>query len=295
MIITKLQGGLGNQMFQYAIGKTLSEKNKTELKLDLSFYNKQPKNTTLREYSLGCFNVKKNIATDKEIKKLKKYEWKNSRRHFLYNLIFADRLIYIEEKWFDFEENYLKIKNNAYLDGYWQSEKYFSAQGGKNIEKIIQKKFTLKKDLNNIAKGTSEKIINSNSVSIHIRRGDYANNPDTKSYHGLCPIGYYEKAIKKITNKIKNPTFYIFSDDIEWVKKNLKTNFPMIFVEGNKDYEDLILMSYCKHNIIANSSFSWWGAWLNKNPNKIVIAPKKWFVNETKNTNNLIPKPWIQL
>jgi len=149
----------------------------------------------------------------------------------------------------------------------------------------------------NLYKNNEQKIKEKNSVSLHIRRGDYLTMQKAIDTIGVCPLDYYDKAIREITRKIKNPTFFIFSDDINWVKENLKTNSPTIFVSGGKlkDYEELILMSKCKHNIIANSSFSWWGAWLNNNPNKIVIAPKKWFKDTSKNTRDLIPESWLKL
>jgi len=289
MIITKLVGGLGNQMFQYAIGRNLAKKNNTNLKLDLSFYNEQQTDSK-RNYSLKYFNILENIATEEEIKKLRRNECKNGRRHLLHNLFFANKSIYIKEKQFNFDKNVLNASNNFYLSGYWQSEKYF-----KNIEDIIRKEFTLKTNSKQSLEELTEKIKKSNSISLHVRRGDYANNPNTRSHHGLCPIEFYEEAIKIATEKYSDIHLFVFSDDIEWVKENLKTDSPTIFVEDNKDYEDLILMSKCKHNIITNSSFSWWGAWLNQNPNKIVIAPKKWFNDPKTNTEDLIPKSWIQI
>jgi len=289
MIITKLQGGLGNQIFQYTFGKSLAKKNNTDLKLDLSFYNDK-QNNLQRNYSLKYFNTKENIALDKETKKLKKNEWKDGRRSFFHNLFFANKSIYIKEKQFNFDKKILKTTEDIYLDGYWQSEKYF-----KDIEKIIKKELTLKERLSNRAKEIAKEIKNSNSISIHVRRGDYVKNPRTNSHHGLCSISYYEKSIKKITQQTQNTHFFIFSDDIKWAKKNLKTSSPTTFVEDSKDHEDLILMSLCKHNIIANSSFSWWGAWLNNNPNKIIIAPQKWFNDPKRNTVDLIPKSWIRI
>jgi len=287
IIITKLQGGLGNQMFQYAIGWNLAKKNNTDLKFDLSFYNKQQKGFLKRNYSLNYFNIKEKIATETEIKKLKKYKWKKGRRHFFHNLFFANNSIYIKEKQFNFNPKILKIKNFVYLDGYWQSEKYFE-----NIKNIIRKEFILKNKFQIKDTKLKKTIKNTKSVSLHIRRTDYL--IAKKNVYYSCPLDYYYKAIEKIAKKYSNLHIFVFSDDIKWTKDNLKTKFPITFIGGNKDYEDLILMSLCKHNIIANSSFSWWGAWLNSNPNKIVIAPKKWF-NITINTDDLIPNSWIKI
>ena len=191
-----------------------------------------------------------------------------------------------------FHSEILNLPNNVYLNGYWQSEKYFN-----NIEDIIRKEITFKKEPNDLNKKHIDKIISANSVSVHIRRGDYMNNPSTKKKLGLCSDEYYFKAINYIAENIENIHFFIFSDEPQ-IAKNLleKIKHPKTFIYNNNDNgsEDLRLMSYCKHNIIANSSFSWWGAWLNKNNNKIVTAPKHWF-NYNPNPNDLILDTWIRI
>ena len=284
MIIIKLNGGLGNQLFQYSLGRKLSIKNSDVFKLDLSDFTKD----NPRSYSLGEFNIIENFASDEDINKIKKSGvWK-----------LVDKLkpyckrSTIKYKGYDFDPNILKLSGNFYLDGYWQSEKYFQ-----NIENMIRKEITLKKSLSSKYTELIDKIKNSDSVSVHIRRGDYLSDKISKIY-AMCPIEYYYKAIEKITGHYPNPHFFIFSDDINWVKQNLNIPYPKIFVSGEneiKNYEELILMSLCKHNIIANSSFSWWGAWLNKNTDKIVISPDKWFNDKIGNAKDLIPKNWIKL
>jgi hypothetical protein len=147
----------------------------------------------------------------------------------------------------------------------------------------------------------AEKIQHTESVGIHIRGRDYITNEETKKSHFTCDILYYERCISYIRDKIYNPNFFVFSDDPEWAKTFLKTDHSFTFVEGNlwnkTNYEDLRLMSLCKHNIIANSSFSWWGAWLNNNPAKIVLAPQKWFALSelNKKTEDLVPDKWIKI
>ncbi len=303
MIITKIQGGLGNQMFQYAIGRQLAYLNDTELKLDTSFYRQNFKNCTSREYSLSHFNIVENITTEEDIKKIKKNNIHNKSiiykaiRKILKHLEEKKPILkrsYIHEPYFNFCPEILKIKSNKniYLYGNWQSEKYFEGIGD-----IICKEFTLKQKMNaNIEKMVKD-IGNMQSISIHIRRGDYINNQETKKYHGICSLEYYYSAIKNIQTNVLNPHFFIFSDDADWTKKNLKIKNPMTFVSGEKlkDYEELIIMSKCKHNIIANSTFSWWAAWLNNNPAKIVFAPKNWFADSNKNTKDLYHKNWIKL
>ncbi len=301
MIVTKLQGGLGNQMFQYAIGRHLAYLNDAELKLDISFYNNQSKNDTPRRYALDVFNIVESFSTIEDIKKnglpnmVSKNIFLRIYRKFFRNLEIKKPLrerTFVNEPYFDFCSDILKIKRSVYLSGNWQNEKYFY-----DIADILHKDFTIKNISSNY-KQVNQQISNSkNSVSLHIRRGDYVHNENTNKYHGVCSLKYYSDAVNSIAKKINAPIFFIFSDDMEWVKKNLKIDFPIVFVSNDKlkDYEELILMSKCKHNIIANSSFSWWSAWLNNNPNKIVIAPKKWFQDPKRAHDNPCPENWIKI
>jgi hypothetical protein len=136
------------------------------------------------------------------------------------------------------------------------------------------------------------------AVSIHVRRGDYVSDAGTNRFHGTCSVDYYHDAVDRISGFAPASHFFVFSDGIDWAKENLRLRQPVTYVDfndGEKNYEDLRLMSLCKHHIIANSSFSWWGAWLNPNPDKIVIAPKKWFNDPSINTDDLIPNSWLRL
>lgn len=295
MIIAKLIGGLGNQMFQYSAGKSLAVRNNTELKMDISGFKDQSSLATPRVYALNVFNIQENFASNEEIGKFKN----NSQSK---NVTYIQKIIakifdntkgkYFIEPKFSFNSEMLALKKNVFLDGYWQTEKYF-----KKIEDVICKEFTLKEEFSVEDKKIVQEIKNSNSISLHIRRGDYVADLMTNKFHGICSLEYYAEAVKYIAKKVENPVFYIFSDDIEWVKDNFKIDFPMKYISDGilKDYEELILMSYCKHNIIANSSFSWWGAWLNKNHEKIVIAPKQWFAKNNIDTSDLILETWIRL
>lgn len=295
MIITKLIGGLGNQMFQYAAGRRAAHFNNTNLKLDIAGYEEQ-EGITPRKYMLYIFNIKEDFVKPNETQRLKALG-RNFFTKFLSKL--TKRIIpyykqsYIQQKFFQFDSNILMISDNTYLEGYWASEKYF-----KDIKDIIFKEFTLKEKPNKKNKQVLDKIKESNSVSIHFRRGDYVSDKKTQEYHGICSLDYYHKAASIIAGKIRNPYFFVFSDDPNWVMRNFKIKYPLIVVDhntGKRDCEDLRLMSACKHNIIANSSFSWWGAWLNRNLNKIVIAPKQWFKEKSINTNDLIPKSWTKI
>jgi len=293
MIIIRLNGGLGNIMFQYATGKHLSIKNNTNLKFDIESYKTNP----LGDYgfALEKFNIKikDNIASNKEINYFKKYKRKNGKKWYIYNKLFADSEKYIQEKHFHFDPSVLKTTNNSYLDGWWQTEKYFI-----EIREILLKDFKVSDLIDEQNITTSKKIRDTESVSIHIRRCDYIINPKTKSWHGSLSQRYYENAIKIIQKNTKNPSFFIFSDDIPWVKENMYLNAEATYVSWNKKepHNDIHLMSLCKHNIIANSTLGWWGAWLNNNKNKIVIAPQKWFANAPKNnTKDLIPEKWTTI
>lgn len=170
------------------------------------------------------------------------------------------------------------------MNGYWQNQSYF-----KNYKKDIYNLFSFKNSV--------DFHLEKNSVAVHVRRGDYVTNKLARDTLGVLPISYYKKSMILLARKINNPIFYIFSDDIEWVKKNFDfESFNIKFIENSKAYEDLQCMSLCAHNIVANSSFSWWGAWLNNNPEKIVIAPQRWYESEQKNEKlNRIPQNWIRI
>ncbi|MBI3631991.1 MAG: alpha-1,2-fucosyltransferase [Candidatus Vogelbacteria bacterium] len=301
MIIVKISHGLGNQLFQYALGRYLSIKNKTDLFLDTSFYTTINKSETPRTYSLDNFKIIGKLSSAAEmlnigipnvsnttfVEKLKRKLLRMSER----TKPLRDRK-FIIEPYFQFCPEIFEINDNCYLSGNWQSEKYF-----KKIEDVLRKELTLKNIPTFLTKEWLQKTATCNSISIHIRRGDYIQKTNTNKIHGTCEAEYYENAVKLISKTINKPEFFIFSDDIDWAKKNLRINYPIHLVSDNEilDYEELIIMSNCKHNITANSSFSWWGAWLNNNRNKITIAPKKWFQVEEIDTKDLIPSSWIRI
>lgn len=292
MIIVKLIGGLGNQLFQYAIGRSLAVKIGAELKLDISGFETYK----LHAYSLGHFNIQEKIATASEIAGLSRYAARKGKIWWLRNYFFADSKIYIKEKRnleFQYDPTIMNAGASAYLDGYWQNEKYF-----KDIEGVLRQELSVKEALSGQDKIIAEMMAKVDSVSVHIRRGDYVTNAKTNAVHGACDISYYQKAAELIISRITTPHFFIFSDDHEWVKQNITFSHSTTYVDHNnaaRNYQDLRLMSLCRHNIIANSSFSWWGAWLNPNPEKIVIAPKQWINDPTRDTSDLIPKTWIKI
>lgn len=289
MVIVKTKGGLGNQLFQYAFARNLEISCGAKVKLDHLSWTEQYKE---REYKLSNYNISEDLATSEEVEKFKQYKKRGGKLAILHNLFIANESIYIKERQFDFDPTILAFREKAYFDGVWHTEKYF-----KGIENTIRKEITLKNPPSEYFTEIAEKMSRVNSVSLHVRRGDYLTMKKAIDTIGVCPIDYYYTAEEILTGRTEKPTFFIFSDDIEWVKHNLKLKSPMIFVSNDRtlDYEELILMSKCKHNIIANSSFSWWGAWLNSNPQKIVIAPEKWFKDGAIHTKDIVPESWLKI
>ena len=290
MITTVLRGGLGNQMFEYAIGRSLAIKNKTKLYLDLTELKKDKK----RVFELYHMNIESEVLNNNLSNKIKHHlikKLRTKKKLFKFLELFMNFKYLLEKNPPNYNRHVLEQRGNLYLDGYWQCEKYF-----KDIREIIISDFNLKEKLNENNKLFLNKIKNSNSVSLHIRRGDYVTEKHTNEVHGTCSFDYYKKSIDLISKSVNDINIFVFSDDLEWVRKNLHTNQKTFLVDANdanSGYNDLILMSNCKHFIVANSSFSWWGAWLSKNKNKIVCAPKKWF--QKMNEGDIVPKTWVRI
>lgn len=287
--VVKFEGGLGNQMFQYALGRSLSLMQKTTVSFDFSWFNTQTK----RKYELAHLNVVVKPAGDLELKKWREQQKKPSFQSALTNLFKNEDKAYVREKSFSFDPGILKISPPAYFDGFWQSEKYF-----RDFGEVIRDDLKLKESLVGRNLQIANKIISTNSISLHIRRGDYINDKRTNAYHGVSGLDYYQSAVSYLKNQVSQPSYFVFSDDIEWAKSNLKLGDNVSFIDwnqGDTDYIDMKLMSLCRHNIIANSSFSWWGAWLNDNSKKIVISPKSWFTDPSIDTSDLIPSDWVRL
>lgn len=299
MIIVQLIGGIGNQMFQYACGRHLAILNNTELKLDISLLqNRVPfsKDFVFRNYDLDIFNIKATIATASDIA-LYPLNWKiNSIPHRLYNLFQIRKKGYkyvLEWKLNSynrilFDEKILKMRGNIYLAGYWSSPQFFNAISG-----TIKNDFSFKKELTSNSIALKEKITSCNSVCINVRRKEFL-VVKAMGFHG---IDYIRKAIEVIVQRYDNPVFFIFSDDLEWCRDNIKLNFPSCFVGeeyyGDKFSDYLQLMMSCRHFIIPNSSFAWWAAWLANNEEKIVTVPTKYF--HGLNSKDLIPDEWIKI
>lgn len=294
MIIIKLQGGLGNQMFQYAFGRYLSLKNNSKLVLDLSFLIKRPVGVdyTFRNYELSEFDIKADIqnTTNKLYQNILSKIIGKFKILQLLNVVKFPVIIF--QKDFKPLKKYLNFNGNYYLDGFWQSELFF-----KEFETQIRQDFIFKSEIHNQCKSFVSEIYHNNSVCLHIRRGDFLKNKENKNTHGLCSVDYYKKAINYINENVENPVFFVFTDDFQWSKSEFKNDNFKFF-----DFQDfqsnavlnLQIMTQCKHFIISNSSFSWWAAWLSENKNKVVIAPKTWFADKNIDFSNVVPEDWIK-
>lgn len=289
-------GGLGNQMFQYAAARRLAYIRNTSIKLDVSWFENRENNDTHRRYELHVFNIKETFASVEDVENFKEIKT-NAFFGVLkkcMNAVNASRCSNrIREKYIQFNPAILELPDNVYLEGFWQSEKYFT-----DVEGIIRNEFTVKTAPDETNRQIAEAITNDESVSVHIRRGDYITNPVTSRYHGTCSMAYYREAVEKVALQARRVHFFVFSDEPDWVKENLKLPFQATYVDHNvpdKAYEDLRLMGLCKYHIIANSSFSWWGAWLCVNPHKMVFAPMKWFNKAGLNTADLLPGSWHKI
>jgi hypothetical protein len=297
MIRVILKGGLGNQMFQYSLGFALAKANKSELILDTTYLSDRTprRGFTYRSYDLDVFGL------DPEFTLLSKISrnlpiplfWLGIDGGFtlIKNSFGIEKLIRESRK--GFEPGVLEQKGNIVLFGYWQSWKYF-----KGCEDEIRNSFKFVKPLEGECKEMEAKIHSVNSVSIFVRRGDYL-LPNNTALYGSTDAGYYQKAIGYVSEKIQNPHFFVFSDDLEWCRKELKFSAPATFVgeeyKGHKYTGKFRLMSSCKTHIVANSTFSWWSAWLSDHEDKMVVAPKRWFADSKNDISDIIPPEWITL
>jgi len=285
VIVTRIVGGLGNQMFQYAVGRAVSIASAQAFKLDLT----EMERYTLHSLQLDQFNIQAEIALPEEVP----FPARKSLFGRTINAVRNRRRInQVFEKSLSFNSDILELRSSAYLSGYWQSEKYFSAHAD-----TIRRDFSLKRSLSRERLDTLAKICKSTfPVSVHVRRGDYVTNAVANSIHGTCEPGWYRTAMTTMT--ASNPTFFVFSDDPNWARENLPAFEKMYFVEpqaDGRDAEDMHLMASCRSHIIANSTFSWWGAWLNPDKAKKVIAPSRWFRTEERNSDDILPSDWYRL
>lgn len=296
MIIVKIMGGLGNQMFQYALGRRMAVENNQRLKLDLNWFKTQEK----RQFELNHFNIVADVASEKDLAKFfskkKNEQFASLLKRFL-SFSFRKNEIYKEKEPGKFDLEAVGSVKDRYFDGYWQSERYF-----KPIEQIIRDEFALKNQLPNNEEEEINEIESSLApVSIHIRRDDFVKTEVNYYKYHVCTSDYYQKAFAYLTKRINvEMKLFVFSDDPDWCRVNLSFPCQISIISRancNTATNDLYKMSKCKYHIIANSSYSWWGAWLSTYPEKIIIAPKNWLAPTPSildfNSRNFYPMPDI--
>lgn len=280
MILVQLLGGLGNQMFQYAAGRALAERHGVPLKLNVSALHNFNPTDTPRRYALEPFAIEAPLATTAELRTF------SARRR----LHLAHRL---QEQGTAFNQAFMYAGPRTALIGYWQSERYFA-----DIAPTVRREFTIRAAPSARDESLLNEIRSLDAVSVHIRRGDYVTNATINALHGLLPPSYYQEAAAGLADQIAAPHFYIFSDDPAWAREHLTLPGPITVIDhhGPDDAcEDLRLMCACKYHIVANSSFSWWGAWLSERPGKIVVAPRQWFRSPDVDASDICPPEWIRL
>lgn len=294
MVIVRIFYGLGNQMFQYAAARRLAQALQTDLKLDISCFD----HWKIHAYSLHPFNIREEIATPEETARFNSLtidSWIGKKLFRLkQKLSLRDWTILYENSIRPVDSRVLDARGDVYLGGYWQNEKYFS-----DIADILRREFTLRVEPDAKSREIAGRILSCESVGLHVRRGQLAIPSLRDQTHGpCCSPEYYRECVGQIATRVRDPHFFVFSDDPDWVVQNVRLDHPVEFVTHNGDernYEDFRLMSLCRHQIIANSSFSWWAAWLNENPDKIVFAPKRWLHRDEERARDLVPVDWIRV
>lgn len=292
MIIVKLMGGLGNQMFQYATGRSLSLRLGTELKLDLSFLEGDQTGNTPRSYALDQFAINAVKAMPWEIARMTGCGTTFVQRITARAVKKACGCLAYRENLFPVNPAFFSLPDNTHLEGYWQSERYFI-----QYRDIIRAELAVKSPLSGKNRELAEEIRGVNAISLHVRRGDYVADERTKAMHHVCDLPYYREAEDQVAQAVENPHFFVFSDDPDWAQRHLKLRHPASYLGHNAliAHEDLRLMTLCRHHVIANSSFSWWGAWLCTSEDHLVIAPKRWFNDPSIDTSDVTPSEWCRI
>jgi hypothetical protein len=293
VILVKLRGGLSNQMFQYAAARRLAAIHDTQVRIDTSWYGKSS-DATPRRYELNHLRPTGRIAS----------HWETIGTEGVRNTPYRElpvalyrkarpRYRFIAERHFHFDPTVLQLPDSVCLFGYWQSEKYFA-----DVANAIRDEFTFATPPSHQNEGLISRMAATNSVAIHVRRADYASDHHLASIHGQCGPEYYSRAMMWIADRTTDPQFFVFGDDLDWAADHLPSGANLTFVDNNRgsaSYEDLRLMSLTRHNIIANSTFSWWAAWLNQSEGQIVCAPKVWMLDPQFDCRDVLPDGWITL
>jgi Glycosyl transferase family 11 len=287
-VVARIEGGLGNQLFQYAAARALADRLGCDLSLDLRGLALNGD----RPYQLDLYNIRASIATDTLLEVLPNWRPTRWRRFKAAAALRLPTLLSQDVFWprsFAFDARFDEISRPVYLVGHWQSEKYFS-QNRASLLKDIQL-------LAPLAKQTSwlDRIESSCSVALHIRRGDYVSNQAAAQFHGLCDMSYYSAAIESIKQPWPKIEVFVFSDEPDWARANLRLDVPTHFIDANPGHIDLELMRRCQHHVIANSSFSWWAAWLASSKQQMVCAPRRWFADQRIDTSDVLPSTWLSI
>lgn len=292
MVIAKIRAGLGNQMFQYATARGLAARLGKKLALDLSFYeiNKS------RCFELDRFNIKAAVLTEEQRQReMKKLSRRGTLAGTLLRLLPGGAIHEPIKESFRVvaDEGLMRAAGDVWLEGFWQNESYFSG-----IRETLLEEFTFKEEPDAQNREMLAEIGSANSVCVHVRRGDYVNTPEASERLGACEPGYYLRAFDYMQGRVENPAFFVFSDEPEWAAANFSHINRLKVIShntGKNDHEDFRLMMHCRHFIIANSTFSWWGAWLGTFPGKIVVTPEIWFRAAAYRHLHPAPDPWVRL
>lgn len=293
MLIVQLKGGLGNQLFQYAAGRALALRRGEPLLLDASFYVGHPD----RIYMLDHFCTVAQPAPRRAVRRLARQgygRYVDALVRRARPLLGDTPAIVRERAPFHYDPELLtRLPAETYLVGYWQNEGYF-----RDVAAQIRAELALRHPPGGSNAEALAAIAGCTAVSLHVRRGDYVTNKAANAVHGVCPPDYYRRAVALIAGRVADPHFFVFSDDVPWVRANLPIGGPVTYLDHNGPdaaHEDLRLMRACKHHIIANSTFSWWGAWLSDQPGKIVVAPRRWMNDPGYDAADLVPADWLRL
>lgn len=303
MIISRITAGLGNQMFQYAAGLALAEARRTVLKLDVSWFSHHSGLEGHNRYALSCFNITEQFATAEEINHVRG-PWLTRTGRGVRRVVRTLKLDGMLKQysrdshwhhvtWRHFDLRVADLPDNTYLDGLCHAEGYFAG-----IDGLLRQHFTFRYPATPEIAALATEIASGKSIAVHFRRGDYVRNPVFASELGALGNAYYHRAFAIMREHFPHATFYIFSDDIETVARDMNPPGPHYFVRcipAWHDHDVLRLMSLCDHAIISNSTFAWWGAWLIRNPDKIVIAPTPWCVSTERNQSHIVPAHWLQV
>lgn len=288
MITVRLSGGLGNQMFQYAAGLALARRHNTSTLLDARSFERDG----LRQFALSCFGLRP--TTDTAVVK----NWPPNRRGLFnfswWKLRYGAGVEYFRERGRISQEQITHVGPSAYLHGYWQNECYF-ADHAPDVRRSLQ--FVSDPDPAN--RKWLDQIRERDAISVHVRRSDYTTDVVNQSLYATCDLSYYAKAASFLAERTSSSAYFVvFSDDPKWCTENLSLPGETTYVSHNSGdtfFEDLRLMSACRHHIIANSTFSWWGAWLGENPDRTVVAPSNWYRDPGRDLDNPIPPNWIRM